>query len=153
MGPDNDIILKMNDVYANYGSVPALRGVSLQIKQGEIVVLIGRHGSGKTAVMKAICGLLSIVSGEIIFGEYPIHRLSPEKLVPLGISYVDEMKPLFPAMSVSDNLTLGAYHRYGKPGKDSIEQDIQTVYKLFPVLKERVKQYAVSSRCWPSGGR
>ena len=142
MAPDNYIILEMNNVYANYGLVPALRGVSLQIKPGEIVVLIGRHGSGKTAVMKAICGLLSIVSGEIIFGEHPIHRLSPEKLVPLGISYVDEMKLLFPAMSVSDNLTLGAYHRYGKPGKDGIEQDIQTVYKLFPVLKERVKQYA-----------
>ena len=142
MTANNNIILRMNNVYASYGSVPALRGVSLEIRQGEIVVLIGQHGSGKTAVIKAICGLLSITGGEIIFGEAPIHHLSPEKLVPLGISYVDEMKLLFPAMSVSDNLTLGAYHRYGKHDKAEIDDDVETVYKLFPVLKERMKQYA-----------
>jgi len=135
-------ILQMNDVYASYGSVPALRGVSLYIKQGEIVVLMGHHGSGKTAVLKAICGLLSVVSGKVLFGKSSIHGLPPEKVVPLGISYVDEMKLLFPFMNVIDNLILGAYHRHGKEGRDKIEQDIQIVYKLFPVLKERRKQYA-----------
>jgi len=139
---EDHAILQMNDVYASYGSVPALRGVSLYIKQGEIVVLMGHHGSGKTAVLKAICGLLSVVSGKVLFGKSSIHGLPPEKIVPLGISYVDEMKLLFPFMNVIDNLILGAYHRYGKEGRDKIEQDIQIVYKLFPVLKERRKQYA-----------
>ncbi len=142
MTTGNHAILKLNGVYANYGSVPALRGVSLHVRQGEIVVLIGHHGSGKTAILKVISGLLSVVSGEVLFGESPIHRLPPEKIVPLGISYVDEMKLLFPAMSVIDNLILGAYHRHGKEGRDDIDQDIQTVYQLFPVLKERRKQYA-----------
>lgn len=139
---ENRAILEMNDVHASYGSVPALRGVSLHIKQGEIVVLIGHHGCGKTAVLKAICGLLPVVSGKVLFGKSSIHSLPPEKVVPLGISYVDEMRLLFPSMSVIDNLALGAYHRHGKEGRDKIEQDIQIVYKLFPVLKERRKQYA-----------
>ncbi len=138
----NHTILQMNDVHASYGSVPALRGVSLHIREGEIVVLVGHHGSGKTAILKAICGLLSIVSGEVLFSEFPIHRLPPEKIVPLGISYVDEMKLLFPAMSVIDNLLLGAYHRHEKEGRDGIDQDIQTVYQLFPILKERRRQYS-----------
>jgi len=132
----------MNNVYANYGSVPVLRGVSLHIKHREVVVLVGHHGSGKTAVLKAICGLLPVVSGEVLFGRLPIHNLPPEKIVPLGISYVDEMKLLFPAMSVIDNLVLGAYHRHGKTRRDGIEQDIQAVFKLFPILNERRGQYA-----------
>ena len=140
--PENNNILQMKDVRASYGSVPALRGVSLGIRQGEIVVLIGHHGSGKTAVLKAICGLIPVVGGEVLFAELPIHNLPPEKVVSLGISYVDEMKLLFPAMSVSDNLILGAYHRRGKDGGDGIEADIQVVYQLFPVLEERKKQYA-----------
>ena len=138
----NRIILLMNGVHANYGSVPALRGVSLHIRQGETVALIGPHGSGKTAMLKAICGLLPVVRGEVLFGGTSIHSLLPERVVPLGIAYVDEMKLLFPAMSVIDNLILGAYLRHGKEGKDKIEQDIQTVYKLFPILEERRKQYA-----------
>ena len=142
MTGEDHALLQMNDVHANYGSVPVLRGVSLCIKQGEIVVLIGHHGSGKTAVLKAICGLLPATRGELLFGESSIRRLPPEKIVALGISYVAEMRLLFPAMSVIDNLILGAYHRYWKDGKDRIEQDFQTVYKLFPVLKERRRQYA-----------
>ena len=117
MGQEGNTILQMNDVRASYGSVPALRGVSLEVRQGEIVVLIGHHGSGKTAVLKAVCGLIPVVGGEVLFAELPIHSLPPEKMVSLGISYVDEMKLLFPAMSVSDNLILGAYHRRGKDGQ------------------------------------
>jgi branched-chain amino acid transport system ATP-binding protein len=116
--------------------------VSLHIKRGEIIVLIGHHGSGKTAVLKAICGLIPVVGGEVLFASRPIHSLPPEKMASLGISYVDEMKLLFSAMSVSDNLILGAYHRCGKDGRDGIEEDIKIVYQIFPVLEERKKQYA-----------
>jgi len=135
-------ILLMDEVYANYGSVPALRGVSLNIDEGEAVVLVGHHGCGKTAVLKAICGLLPVRSGSIVFDKSPIQKLAAETIVPLGISYIDETKLLFPAMSVKDNLILGAYHRWRKGHRDGIERDIVLVYRLFPILEERQKQYA-----------
>lgn len=139
---EGNTILQMADVHANYGSVPVLRGVSLNIEQGEIVVLIGHHGSGKTAILKAICGLLPVARGKVLFDRLSIHDLTAEKIVGLGISYVDEMKLLFPAMSVIDNLILGAYHRHRRERRENIEQDIEAVYRLFPVLEERTRQYA-----------
>lgn len=140
MNRSKEKLLVMQDVAARYGSVPALRGVSLYVRVGEIVVLAGHHGSGKTAVMKAVCGLLPVTSGEVILAGVPVHHLPPEKIVTHGISYVDEMKLLFPDMNVSDNLLLGAYHR--RRGGDGIEDDMTTVFSLFPVLKERQRQYA-----------
>jgi branched-chain amino acid transport system ATP-binding protein len=139
---EGNTILQMADVHANYGSVPVLRGVSLNIEQGEIVVLIGHHGSGKTAILKAICGLLPVARGKVLFDGLSIHDLTAEKIVGLGISYVDEMKLLFPAMSVIDNLILGAYHRHRRERRENIGQDIEAVYRLFPVLEERTRQYA-----------
>ena len=144
MVAENDTVLQMVDVYANYDSVPVLRGVSLQIKPGEIVVLVGRHGSGKTAILKAVCGLLPVAKGEVLFNGTPIHGLPIEKIVGLGISYVDEMKLLFPGMNVIDNLVLGAYHLHRIDRKNEVEQDIEVVYQLFPVLEERKKQYAAT---------
>ena len=135
-------ILELNNIHANYGLVPALRGVTLNMRQGEIVILVGHHGSGKTAILETICGLLTVVSGEMLFNGSSIAGLPPEKIVSLGISYVDEVKLLFPAMSVSDNLALGAYHRHGKERPEAIEQDIHVVFRLFPILEERKKQYA-----------
>lgn len=139
---EGNTILRMVDVHASYGSVPVLRGVSLNIEQGEIVVLIGHHGSGRTAILKAICGLLPVARGKVLFDGLSIHGLTAEKIVGLGISYVDEMKLLFPAMSVIDNLILGAYHRHRRERRENIEQDIEAVYRLFPVLEERTRQYA-----------
>ncbi len=139
---ESSTILRMVDVHASYGSVPVLRGVSLNIEQGEIVVLIGHHGSGRTAILKAICGLLPVARGKVLFDGLSIHGLTAEKIVGLGISYVDEMKLLFPAMSVIDNLILGAYHRHRRERRENIEQDIEAVYRLFPVLEERTRQYA-----------
>ena len=139
---EGNTILQMVEVHANYGSVPVLRGVSLNIEQGEIVVLIGHHGSGRTAILKAICGLLPVARGKVLFDRLSIHDLTAEKIVGLGISYVDEMKLLFPAMSVIDNLILGAYHRHRRERRENIEQDIEAVYRLFPVLEERTRQYA-----------
>ncbi len=139
---EGNTILQMVDVHANYGSVPVLRGASLDIEQGEIVVLIGHHGSGRTAILKAICGLLPVARGKVLFDGLSIHGLTAEKIVGLGISYVDEMKLLFPAMSVIDNLILGTYHRHRRERRENIEQDIEAVYRLFPVLEERTRQYA-----------
>jgi branched-chain amino acid transport system ATP-binding protein len=139
---EGNTILRMVDVHASYGSVPVLRGASLDIEQGEIVVLIGHHGSGRTAILKAICGLLPVARGKVLFDGLSIHGLTAEKIVGLGISYVDEMKLLFPAMSVIDNLILGAYHRHRRERRENIEQDIEAVYRLFPVLEERTRQYA-----------
>jgi branched-chain amino acid transport system ATP-binding protein len=124
-------ILRMDNIHASYGSV-----------QCESVVLIGHHGCGKTAVLKAICGLLPISSGKILFNKSPIHKLTAEMIVTFGISYVDETKLLFPAMNVNDNLILGAYCRWGKDKRNIIKQDIELVYRLFPILKERKGQYA-----------
>lgn len=142
MTRENNAMLQVNDIHANYGIVQALRGASLYVKEGEVVALIGPHGSGKTAILKAICGLLSIIKGEVLFGGPSIHNMPTEKIVALGIAYVDERKLIFSTMNVSDNLVLGAYHRYGKDGGDEIEQDIKAVYHLFPILEERRKQPA-----------
>jgi len=142
MAGKNNTILQMVDVHAHYGSVPVLRGVSLYIERGEIVVLVGHHGSGKTAILKASCGVLPVAGGEVLFDGLSMHGLTAEKIVGLGISYVDEMKLLFPAMSVIDNLILGAYHRHRRERRENIEQDIKVIYRLFPVLEERTKQYA-----------
>jgi len=132
----------MDNVHASYGSVPALRGVSLNISEGEAAVLIGHHGCGKTAVLKAIFGLLPVSGGEILFDKSPINKFNTEKIVQMGISYVDETKLLFPAMRVNDNLVLGAYHRWGKDRRSNIKGDLELVYRLFPILKERESQYA-----------
>jgi len=142
MAQKDHSILEMKEVRANYGLVQVLRGVSLHIRHNEIVALIGPHGSGKSATLRAICGLLPVASGEIIFGERRIQRTSTEELVSLGIAYVDERRLIFPSMSVMDNLLLGAYRRYGKETRDNIQGDIESVFKLFPVLKERTKQSA-----------
>ena len=138
----NHRILEMKEVYANYGLVQVLRGVSLYVKQREIIALIGPHGSGKSATLRAICGLLPVARGEIIFGERRIQRTATEELVGLGIAYVDERRLIFSSMNVMDNLLLGAYRRHGKETKEKIERDIEVVFRLFPVMEERKKQLA-----------
>lgn len=135
-------LLKLNNVHASYGPVQALEGVSLNVLAGEIVILIGPHGTGKTTILKVICGLLPVTSGEIHFNGQCLNGLSTEKLISLGIAYVDERKLLFPSMSVIDNLILGAYHRYKTECQAIIEKDIQDVFQLFPIIKERTEQTA-----------
>jgi len=132
-------ILELLDVKAKYGLVTALDGLSFSVGHGEIAALIGPHGAGKSAALKAICGLLPLVSGEIRFEGRPVNGLSMEKLVELGISYVDEKRLIFPSMSVEDNLVLGAYRRRNSSG---ISLSMTTVFQLFPVLEERMNQTA-----------
>jgi len=139
MDSDNSI-LELLDVKAKYGLVTALDGLSFSVGRGEIAALIGPHGAGKSAALKAICGLLPLTSGEIRFEGKAVNGLSMEKLVQLGISYVDEKRLIFPSMSVADNLILGAYRR--RRGANGVSESMDTVFQLFPVLLERREQTA-----------
>jgi branched-chain amino acid transport system ATP-binding protein len=135
-------MLKMEQVNTYYGRIQALRDISLEVNAGEIVAVIGPNGAGKTTLMNTISGIVPAHNGKIIFDGYPITNLSPEKIVRLGISQVPERRQVFATMSVLDNLVLGAYHRYRRAGKREIKQDLESVFKIFPRLKDRVKQAA-----------
>ena len=133
------MILSIQDLHVYYGSIHALKGISLEVDEGEIVTLIGANGAGKTTTMGAISGLLPIKSGVITFEGRQISGMSAEKITPLGISLSPEGRGLFPGLSVEENLRLGAYL---KKDKDFIAQRFEEIYTMFPRLKERYKQLA-----------
>jgi len=135
-------MLRLEQVNAYYGHVHALRGVSLDVAQGEIVAVIGPNGAGKTTLLNAISGVVPARSGQILFEGRPITHLSPERIVRLGVSQVPERRQVFATMSVLDNLLLGAYHRYRRDGRREIERDLEFVFEIFPRLKERARQAA-----------
>jgi branched-chain amino acid transport system ATP-binding protein len=134
-------MLKIRNLYAYYGSVTALSGVTCHIKEGEIVALIGANGAGKTTLLNAICGLVR-KKGEITFQDKEVSRVPAERLVGLGISQVPEGRQLFAPMTVAENLELGAYLRHGRGNRAEIADDLERVFRLFPVLKERQTQEA-----------
>ena len=134
-------MLKIRNLYAFYGSVTALSGVTCHIKEGEIVALIGANGAGKTTLLNAICGLVR-KKGEVAFQGREVSGLSAERLVGLGISQVPEGRQLFAPMTVAENLELGAYLRHGRHAKADIADDLDRVFTLFPVLKDRQSQLA-----------
>jgi branched-chain amino acid transport system ATP-binding protein len=135
-------MLRLERVSTYYGRIQALRDVSLEVTQGEIVAVIGPNGAGKTTLLNTISGVAPARSGQIVFGGQPIARLSPEKIVRLGVSQVPERRQVFATMSVMDNLLLGAYHRYRRDGRREIERDLEFVCETFPRLKERARQAA-----------
>ena len=120
-----------------YGSIHALKGISLHINEGEIVTLIGNNGAGKTSTLKAISGLLRSTEGKITFKGQDITKERSDKIVGMGIIHVPEGRKIFSDLSVAENLMMGAYLRRDKEG---INSDFERVYKLFPRLKEREKQ-------------
>jgi branched-chain amino acid transport system ATP-binding protein len=130
-------MLSLKGVKTFYGSIQALKDVHLEISEGEIVTLIGANGAGKTTTLMSICGTVPPRFGEIIFMDQPIHHLDPHQIVALGISQVPEGRRIFPYLSVIENLDMGAFLR-----KDhlTIKQDIDYVFSLFPILKERRHQ-------------
>ncbi len=139
------MLLQVNSIDVYYGSVQALKGVSLEVNEGEITSLIGSNGAGKSTLLKTISGLLKPASGSISFMGHRIDGLPPENIVSLGIAHVPEGRMIFPAFSVLDNLRIGAVSRFnsGKPKKEvlkEIEEDIERVFSLFPRLKERKNQ-------------
>lgn len=134
-------MLKIVDLELNYGVIKALKKINLEVNEGEIVTLIGANGAGKSSTLKAISGIEKISGGQILFDGEDITKKSAQDIVKMGISQVPEGRRIFPGMTVLENLELGAYLRKDKEG---IKKDLETVYKRFPVLKERSKQNAAT---------
>jgi branched-chain amino acid transport system ATP-binding protein len=135
------MLLEVKEIEVFYGKVQAVRKVSLQVPEKDIVTLLGANGAGKTTVLKTISGLKQPASGEIYFNGNRIDRLPAWDIVRMGIGYVPEGRHLFPNMTVEDNLSLGAYTRHDR---QSITAELEKVYQRFPRLKERKKQKAYS---------
>lgn len=130
-------MLQVNDVHAGYGNLKILRGVDMSISDGGIVTLLGGNGTGKSTLLKAISGLIPLMKGQITFDGVDISKLKPHERVRLGIVQVTQAKEAYPAMSVEENLILGAYTR---KDREAIKADLERVYDFFPVLRERRKQ-------------
>jgi branched-chain amino acid transport system ATP-binding protein len=131
------IMLQINAIEVFYGSIQALKGVSIQVNQGEMVALIGSNGAGKSTTLKTISGLLHPKTGEIIYEGKNISRTNPYDIVTLGISQCPEGRHIFGGLTVLENLNMGAVQRKDKIG---IQSDLAMVFDLFPILKERSKQ-------------
>ena len=132
-------MLKVTDLRVNYGVIPALKGISFEVNQGEVIALIGANGAGKTTTLHTVTGLISPVGGKIEFEGKDITKTPPHKIVAMGMAHVPEGRHVFPDMTVLQNLMLGAFTR-----RDSAEVSatLEVVYKRFPRLKERAKQMA-----------
>nr|WP_244154328.1 ABC transporter ATP-binding protein [Desulfospira joergensenii] len=130
-------MLELKNVHSGYGSIKALKGVSLKVIPGEIVAIIGANGAGKSTTLMTICGIVSAEKGEIFYEGQRINKVSPEKLPTMGLCQVPEGRRIFPRLSVEENLILGAFYRNDKEG---IAKDIQHAYDLFPILGERRRQ-------------
>ena len=131
-------MLSLRDVHTYYGSIHALKGVSLTVNQGEIVTLIGANGAGKTTTLMSISGVTQPRQGSVTFLNEDITHLSTEKIVARGITQVPEGRMIFPRLTVRENLLMGAYLR---SDKDGVRADEEHAYELFPKLRERAKQH------------
>lgn len=130
-------MLKINHIQTFYGNIQALKDVSIEINEGEIVTLIGANGAGKTTTLMSICGISPPRSGEILLDGDPIHGLPAEKIVQRGIVQVPEGRRIFPDMTVQENLEMGAFLRNNK---QLVQQDLNYVMTLFPILEKRRNQ-------------
>ncbi len=130
-------ILKVEDMHVYYGAIHAVKGVSFEVGEGEIVALIGANGAGKSTILKTVSGLLHPRSGSITFMDKNISHVDAHKLVHQGLAHVPEGRRIFLQMSVQDNLEMGAFTK-----KDVSKEDLERMFTLFPRLKERRKQIA-----------
>lgn len=135
-------MLRLVNVNCYYGLIHTLKNVSIHVSEGEIVALLGANGAGKTTMLRAISGLHPVRGGRIEYDGVEITSASPEKLVGLGIAHVPEGRQIFRPMSVYENLELGGYLIYKHYGKKQLKSDIDQMFALFPILKERQAQYA-----------
>ena len=132
-------MLKIENLYVNYGGINALRGISLEVQDGEIVTLIGANGAGKSTTLRTITGLVKAASGSVIWNGEEMIGKSIDTIFKSGIAMVPEGRRVFSDLTVLENLQIGAYLR---KDKEEIDKDIEWVYSLFPRLKERYWQYA-----------
>src|ERR1041385_2606587 len=132
-------MLEIKNLNVSYGAINALHGISLSIKSGSIVTLIGANGAGKTTTLKTISGLLKARGGEILYEGRGITNLHPHQIVKLGISHVPEGRMVFANLTVQENLAMGAYLQRDK---EVIRRELDFVFGIFPRLKERETQIA-----------
>jgi len=130
-------ILEVKDINVSYGNLHVLWDINLKIEEGKIVALLGANGAGKTTLLNAITGMLKPTSGEVLFKGERIDNLSPDKIILKGISYLPEGGHLFPDMTITENLEMGAYPSKLWGGRKA---DLERMYKLFPILGERKNQ-------------
>jgi len=130
-------MLELRNVETFYGNIMALKGINLLVNEGEIITLIGANGAGKSTTLMTICGIVPPRRGEILFLGKPIHRVEPHEIVALGVSQVPEGRRIFPLLTVTENLAMGAFLR--NDGGE-IARDMEYIFSLFPILKERRHQ-------------
>ena len=131
-------LIKVENLAAGYGLVEVLRNISLEIKQGEVVAVLGSNGVGKTTLNNCLSGLIKPNNGKIFFEDEVISNKSPEEIVDMGLIHVPEGRKLFPNLTVKDNLELGSYRR----GKSNRSSNLENVLNIFPKLSERISQTA-----------
>ena len=134
----SNVLLRVKDLKVNYGGIEAVKGISFDVEEGQIVTLIGANGAGKSSTLRTIAGLVKPKSGSITYRGEDITTMDPTAIVTKGITLVPEGRRIFPDLTVKENLKLGAYTR-----KDDLTEDLNWVYELFPRLKERE---------WQAGG-
>jgi branched-chain amino acid transport system ATP-binding protein len=130
-------MLELKKVCTCYGNIMALKDASIKVSQGEIVTLIGANGAGKTTILMTISGIVPPRSGEVLFLDKPVQHMNPEEIVALGICHVPEGRHIFPQMTVTENLAMGAFLRSNRA---EIKKDMDYVYQLFPILAQRRHQ-------------
>nr|WP_284710945.1 ABC transporter ATP-binding protein [Desulfovibrio aminophilus] len=130
-------VLELRGVNTFYGQIQALRDVTLEIGEGEIITLIGANGAGKTTTLMSVSGVVPPKSGEILYRGKPIHTLSPDRIVALGLCQVPEGRLIFPELTVLENLDMGAFMR---TDKDGVKRDLEYIFGLFPILAKRRRQ-------------
>lgn len=132
-------MLKVENLVVKYGMIEAIKGISFEVNDGEIVTLIGSNGAGKTTTMQTISGLLKPAQGSVLLDGVDLTKIAPHKIVPMGLAQVPEGRRVFAQQTVEENLELGAYCRKDKEG---VKADMQNVFELFPRLLERRTQLA-----------
>ncbi|MFM7341912.1 MAG: ABC transporter ATP-binding protein, partial [Betaproteobacteria bacterium] len=134
---EGELLLELANVESAYGPIRAIRGVSLKVRRGQVVTVLGSNGAGKTTILKTISGIIDPRKGQVHFRGQDITARDPADIVQRGLSHVPEGREVFPLLSVHDNLLMGAYTR---SDRDGVARDIETVYGYFPILRERAAQ-------------
>jgi branched-chain amino acid transport system ATP-binding protein len=135
-------MLRVSDLHVGYGAIRALRGISLEVNEGEVVALIGANGAGKSTLLRTISGVLKPTSGDVLFEGHSLRGMAEDKIVRLGILQVQEGRGVLTRMTVQENLEMGAYGR--SDNKAEIRRDIEAVLDKFPVLRDRRKQFGAT---------